>query len=961
MGNRQVYRIIVFLLFACNIVSLEAQQNQVIDLSGYWNLFVDLEHKYSIDRKQDVLFTDTIILPATLDEAKKGIQQRSGTSTRLMRNYLFEGRAWYQKKVTIPASWKDKTKLLHLERTKVTHIWVDNTYIGHSLRITPSQKYDLTPYLTTGDHLITILVDNGADCGLPDVIRSSHQWSDETQTNWNGILGDISLIAKPSIHISSVQVYPDVSQKEFTLKTRVTNHTGSTQQTVLSINACLFNSAENQVPPTKQTELSIEPGTKEYNIRYELGNDARLWSEYSPNLYRLNLAIQSEKKEIIDTYTLSAGLREFRANGKALTINGTRIFLRGKHDGCVFPLTGYAPMTVSDWMRYFDILRSYGFNHVRFHSWCPPSAAFEAADLKGFYLQPELPIWGGIDEEVDSPVNSFLIREGKGLMDDFGNHPSFVCFSTGNELWGSIDGMKEITRQLRDYDNRHLYALGSNFHLGWTGEQGTEDIMVACRVGGHNDATFEPHVRSSFSFADAINGGWLNATYPNTVMNFNRGVAQTTKPVIAHETGQFQIYPNPRELKKYTGVLAPYNLERFCRLTAQKHGTEKTERFFQASGALSLLCYKADIEMSMRTADLAGFQMLDIQDFPGQGTALVGLLDAFMDSKGLTTPEEFSSFNAEVVPLWESQSYTWYNHETLTGTIKLFNYAKENLKGVTIDWQLIDSQTGLCLKSGAVTHQEVTRGLADMGTVAINLTDIKEAKAMQLSLSVRNTRYNNKYNLWVYPKVVLKKPSSVEVFTQVNEELWKTLRQGKKVLLMPSADTYPEQTVGGLFTNDYWNYSMFKTISENAGKPVSPGTLGYLIENEHPLFRYFPTSFHSDWQWWAPARNARPIIMDSLSSEVGMIVEAIDNAERNHKLGVLFECKIGKGKLLVCMADLMKGKEYKECEQLQNAIYHYMNSAAFAPKYEITPEELSMLFSSSITAPSIQGVKNVSY
>ncbi|NDV83159.1 beta-glycosidase [Bacteroides sp. 51] len=955
-------KVTISLLLLASVIALSAQPAMRIDLSGYWKLFVDQQQGFPVGQFAIIPYDDAIVLPATLDEARKGEPLTSFETTRLSRKYAFAGRAWYQKEINIPASWAGAPVVLHLERTKPTHVWVDGRYIGNSLVIASSQTYNLPTDLSPGKHLLTILVDNGDGCGLPEVICSSHQWSDDTQTNWNGILGQMYLQALPTVHIQRIQAYPDVVRRMVTLKAHIKNCSDSDVHAMLRINSYLFNStgADVHAPAPKDIEITALAGEHEYTVEYPLGADARLWSEYAPNLYRLNLTLSAAGTPS-DSKEITIGLREFRAEGRTLTINGTPTFLRGKHDGCVFPLTGYAPMNRADWMRYFDILQSYGFNHVRFHSWCPPAAAFEAADLKGFYLQPELPIWGGVDEEMDGPVNAFLIREGRGVMDDFGNHPSFVCFSTGNELWGSVDGMKGITRSLRWYDPRHLYALGSNFNLGWLGEQGTEDIIVACRVGGQNDEAYEPHVRSSFSFADAIDGGLLNATYPNTTMNFDAGVAKTRKPVIAHETGQFQIYPNAGELKKYTGVLAPHNLERFCTLTHDKYGIDKVERFFRASGALSLLCYKADMEMSLRTSTLAGFQMLDIQDFPGQGTALVGLLDAFMDSKGITTPEEFSQFNAPIVPLWESESYTWNNNEMLRGTVKLFNYAERPLQHIAIDWALTDPATGSHLRTGSLMQNEISRGLAEIGEVEIPLSDIKEARALRLTLALRGTRYMNSYNLWVYPVASVKKPASVEVFTQANDELLRALAKGKKVLLMPAADAYPQQTVGGLFTNDYWNYSMFKSISENNKKPVSPGTLGYLIEDEHPLFAGFPTSSHSDWQWWAVAKNARPLIMDQLASETGMIVEAIDNMERNHKLGVIFECWVGKGKLFVCMADLLKGSEYAACKQLLQSIYRYMDSRVFAPQYSLSPDELSALFNASAAGLVIEGVINVSY
>lgn len=954
--------LIIPFLFILLISKAEAVNQYQIDLSGNWQLFVDLKKSYQVTQMKEVQFDDMITLPGTLDQSKKGNKGEVPTYTgRLSRNYSFYGKAWYRKQVTIPANWVGKKILLNMERTRVTHLWVDDTYVGSSLVISSAQQYDLTTFLSSGNHTLTIVVDNGDDCGLPSVVKSSHLWTDETQTIWNGILGEMVLEAKDPLHIVLVKSDPDITKKSVKLTVAIDNTTGAIVKGTLGVTAHLFNSNEKQEPLQKEFVLDIQQGKQIYTVEYELGNNALLWSEFAPNLYKLNIQLYKEKTFVNDTYTFNIGLRDFAAGGKFFTINGMRTFLRGKHDACVFPLTGYAPMNVDDWMRYFEILHSYGFNHVRYHSWCPPEAAFEAADLCGFYLQPELPIWSTVFDNLENPVSQFLLREAKGVMDNFGNHASFVMFSTGNEIGGTPKAMKFMTDEFRKYDNRFLFALGTNYNLGWSGGLDGEDYLVTCRVGAGDEANYETQVRSSFAYVDALDGGALNGRYPNTKMDYSKGSAKSPKPVVGHEVGQFQMYPDPKEIKKYTGVLTPYNLITFINRTNEKHGVQKTERFFKASAALSLLCYKADLEMAFRTPNFAGYQMLDIQDFPGQGTALVGMLDAFMESKGIITPEEYSKFNAPVIPLWVADSYTWMNDTVMNGEVKVFNYSANDLKDISVDWELIATD-GRIVKNGTIEGSAKQGQLSDLATLNIDLSDIKQATQLQLRFAIRNTNYANEYNTWVYPKQkAVKLPASVRQFTAVDKKLYTYLQKGGTALLIPKADAFKEQTVGGLFTSDYWSYSMFKSISENAKKPVSPGTLGYLINNEHPLFKEFPTDYHSDWQWWAIARNARPLILDNLTNSISPIVEAIDNVERNHKLGVLFECKVGKGKLFVCMSDLVNHMNYKECNQLYGAICRYVSSKEFNPKDELSVEELQALFYSSVKKAKIEGVKNVSY
>jgi hypothetical protein len=170
-----------------------------------------------------------------------------------------------------------------------------------------------------------------------------------------------------------------------------------------------------------------------------------------------------------------------------------------------------------------------------------------------------------------------------------------------------------------------------------------------------------------------------------------------------------------------------------------------------------------------------------------------------------------------------------------------------------------------------------------------------------------------------------------------------------------------EQSVGGLFITDYWNYRMFKGISENNKKPVSPGTMGILTDPQHPVFNEFPTEFHSNWQWWPIVKKSRPFILDNAPAKYSPIVQVVDNIERNHKLGLIFEFSVGKGKLLVCMSELRSIQDKPEAKQLYSSVLKYMSSDKFKPATLLTPAELKKLFSSAVSSRKISGVKNISY
>ena len=701
--------------------------------------------------------------------------------------------------------------------------------------------------------------------------------------------------------------------------------------------------------------IEVDWTKPEQEFELFLGDKALLWSEFTPALYRLFVSLNTDR--YVDTQQATFGLRDFKAKGHRFTMNGKITFLRGKHDACVFPLTAHTAMDVQTWRHYFQVAKQYGINHYRFHSWCPPEACFEAADIEGIYLQPELPIWGNVDIN-DKKLCDYLLKEGRNLHRAYSNHASFVMFGLGNEMSGD-EGIAMLIRSFQKEDSRHIYTSGSNNYLGFNGKQADEDYFTTCRVGREADKQFNTHTRSSFSFADAYDGGYLNHVYPNSMMDFSAANNLCDIPIIGHETGQFQMYPNYEEIKKYTGILKPRNIEIFKRRLESKGMIGQAHDFMVASGKWAALLYRADIEMNLRTPKWGGFQLLDLQDYPGQGSAYVGILDAFMDSKGLITPEEWRHFCSEVVPLFCTEKFCWTNDEVLTGDVKIANYSECDLMGKQLSWALLNDKQDV-LDKGTLFLQIKQGELANVGTLKPAIVSVKKAEKVTLTLSIDGTSYRNDYPLWIYPAGIKAESSSDICVTDDLEAHLEYLAEGGKVLWFPPKDRYKAQTVGGLFQTDYWNYRMFKTICESLERPVSPGTLGILTHPEHPALADFPTEFHTNWQWFPIVKQSYPMILDSLPDGYLPIVQVIDNVERNHKLGLLFEFKVGKGRLLVCMSDLRAVQEKPEARQFYHSILKYMKSSAFSPSYSISVADLQDLFTIKVTAGEMQELFNIS-
>lgn len=924
---------IFFFLLAVICLSCTSEENLTqnkIDLSGEWQFDLDTTN-IGIDQQWYVSdLGDHIELPGTTDSNEKGFLNTDTTTSHLNRLYTYEGIAWYRKKITIPKDYKDKYISLYFERTKPSKIWVDSTLIGGSKLLQSPHQFDVSAYLSPGEHYITVQINNNLEL---TPYGQSHIYSNDTQTNWNGILGEMFIEAKPKTHIVNLQVFPDIDNQKFAVELNIENEMQLEDFTVKMI-LKRINDGDTIKLSSKTIDTTISSQLK---VEYYLGDETRLWDEYNQPLYHLTTIIS--KDDMKDFKSISFGMRKFAIKGTQFTINGRTTFLRGKHDAAVFPITGHTPMDVESWKRIFKIAKSYGINHYRFHTYTPPEAAFTAADEIGIYLQSELPFWGGL--ESDS-VADMLRKEGNALLRTFTNHPSFVMFSHGNEIWSGHDRVEENIKAFKEYDSRPLYTMGSNNNIGFVAPREVSDFFVASRTPSDGDTTLT-HTRLSHAFIDSKNGGLLNSRKPSSMLNFNYPVSQLDIPIISHEIGQYQIYPDYKEIEKYTGVLRARNLEVFRENLKQAGMLDQDSIFQQASGAWSALCYKAEMEAAISTKGFGGFQLLDLQDFPGQGTALVGILDAFMDSKEVISRQKWIQSCNDVVLLAKFPKYVWSSSESFNAKVEVANYSNKPL-AKALNWQLAHSD-GSVIRKGRFTNNTIENGgLSLIGKLQINLSKITEAEKVILTFSLEDKSYSNTYPIWVYPETKsIPETGEVLIAKTLNSKVITELSEGGKVLLFPSTEKVSSNSVPGLFPPNFWNYEMFKNISQGAGKPYSPGTLGLLTDPDHPLFAEFPTDFHTNWQWFSIIKHSNALILDNTKDDYRPIVQVIDNLQRNHKLGMIFEFRVGKGKLLVCMSQLTEILENPEAAQLYKSLLGYMNSEKFNPQYHRNTEQIKEL------------------
>ena len=851
---------------------------------------------------------------------------------------VFVGPAWYQREITIPSDWQGQRVTLTLERAHWgTRAWLDGTELrpaepGGSLSLSTPHVYVLDGGWQPGAHTLTLRVDNRM---IINVGPNSHSMSDHTQTDWNGVIGQITMQAAAPVWIEEVQVYPNVAERSARVAVRVGNALGQPGMARLTLWAHPYGKGLDlpEDPDPLTVEIALDPQETSAEVVYPLGDGAMVWNEFHPLLYRLEVSLEATaaRQSFTDRREVTFGLREIRVDGTQLAINGKRIFLRGTLECCIFPRTGYPPTDVEAWKRILRVARGYGLNQLRFHSYCPPEAAFQAADEMGFYYQVECASWanqGACLGEGDA-LDAWLYEEGRRIITAYGNHPSFVMMAYGNEPGGKFEEyLTDWVTYWKRRDPRRVYTSGA----GWPAIEANQYHNVPA-----------PRVQA---WGEELNSR-INALPPETLTDYTSYVQKAQKPVVSHEIGQWCVYPNFAEIDKYTGHLQAKNFEIFRESLEKNSMGDQAQDFLIASGKLQVLCYKEDIESALRTPGFAGFHLLDLHDFPGQGTALVGVLDPFWEEKGYVTGAEYSRFCNAIVPLARLAKRSWLEGETFHAEIDIANFYRP-LTGVTPAWSLTGAD-GQIAASGTLPMQDIPLGNTAAGGGPIRLgsvdVDLRGLAAPQkLVFIVRLPGMNNPnsvpvendWDVWLFPAALdTAAPPEVLVTGALDEAARQRLAQGGRVLLLlPPEQVKTESKIG--FSSMFWNV-------EWTGYQA-PHTLGILVDPQHPVFNAFPTERHSNWQWWELIHGSAAMHIDSLPRGLRPLVQPIDAWANNRRLALLFEARLGAGRLMVASMDLEKDLDRRPvARQLRQSILQYMQSPSFAPQQELTAEEISKL------------------
>ena len=338
-------------LFACVFclmaVLVVRAQETTIELTGEW--------EYSVG--DSMQYHHYVALPGTVEA---------------------DGKVWLRKSVYVPQTWDKQRITLFLEYPLgETTLFVNGQEVGRRTSHYTPHQYEISYYLVPGQrNKIVVCVDKGI-VGVMGMKRQS-----------------------PKLYIDKVKIVPD-------MKTGMAHLTMTVDGTKRTMYAHMVYvdiwqvGKENQAP----VSWSFPFYHREVSEDILLGNEVFVWDEFRPRLYKIRLTIDDEY------YETFLGMRRFTVDKGQLYINRCPIWLRGTvDDGSRFSEAGYPPMGEDEWTDIIRKYKEYGLNCLRFRSYCPPEAAYAAADKLGFYLWP------------DTSIRGELLQ----MAEVYGHHPSLL-------------------------------------------------------------------------------------------------------------------------------------------------------------------------------------------------------------------------------------------------------------------------------------------------------------------------------------------------------------------------------------------------------------------------------------------------------------------------------------------------------------------------------------------------------
>lgn len=811
----------------------------------------------------------------------------------------------YRKDITLDAVPDAETELAFGGVQNALSAWINGHYLGRHEGYSapfafPIPKGTLHP----GENRITLAVSNIRLIGYQSW-RISGLTTRAVNECTGGIYGDVEIRSYPDgLRDVWVTTAPDCAS--FTV------HTKGAQAHIRTVRiydeeTCL---CEAEIAPN-QCEVSIDSDGYTY------------WSADEPKLYKAVVSTASQE------ISCRFGIRRLTAKGTRLYLNDQPYYFRGVCEHCYQPYTVHPTRDKNYYRKVIKRLKELGFNSIRFHTWVPPYEYMEAADELGMLMQ------------IESPNNT-LLEEWADILHFCRHYASVNVYSTGNEL--QIDDQREShIRACANLVHSETDALFSPMSAMRGIEYSIRDAAYETQPFQHNPK----RLATVGEYSDLYNSYSLGLTsYESASGDYkvlDRRNAIYGKPLLSHEICIHGTYIDLSLEERYRGLRIGDTefMSSVRRHLADKGLLDRANLYYKNSAAWQQLLRKHCFETVRRCDTFAGYDFLgDIDTHWHTFGYCVGMMNEFYELKPGETVENVRRYNSDGVLLADLPACVNYESgSSATIPILISNYGKP-IQKATLQIRVLENNK-VRIKEEVQINNIPSGEIKELHRFTFCMPVCKKPKKLQLKVSLLggDADCENQWEVYVFPKnsapssKMLTDQNTVVCSSCSANELTNHLAQGKTVVLFGT----------GPFASEAVSYQI----------SIAGRTTGHLatVIDEHPLMQELPNAGYCGKQFESMLNGSAAVVLDGPTVPHRPIIDIATTYKNARREAMLFEYRVGKGKLLVCSLHLTE--QDPGAVWLKNHILSYSVSGDFQPEQSLSMAQLEALCNiSSVDAQS---------
>lgn len=765
-------------------------------------------------------------------------------------------------------------------------VWLNGTFLGCHRGYSTPFAFPIPEGVLGEENTVIMAVSNLGLTGFEDqevsglTNRASCQYT-------GGITGDVELRCYSGpLRDASVETSPDCS--------RVTVHVERTGEV----------SFRWQV---LDGETLLREGVASGDFSFDT-QGLSLWSPENPKRYTLRLCCGEAVLERL------IGIRRLTVDGTGLRLNGLPYYLRGVCEHCYYPLTVHPDPDPAYYRHVVRIFKELGFNFIRFHTHVPTEGYMEAADELGMLIQVESPNYTGPEEY--GQIVRFCRR-----------HPSVVIFCCGNELEMDepfIDHLTECAGLVHGQTDALFSPMSAlrGVEYFWSRDKKDENVVTE---------PFRRHpVRQETlnTFCDLYNSYTLGRNSYSSLTADNALVDSWSvlygKPRLSHEIGIQGTYTDLSLARRYAGTHVG-RTEMFSSLEEalrEKGLLHKAPLFFANSCQWQRRLRKHCFEEVRRCETLAGYDFLGPIDTHWHTFGYdVGMMNEFYEMKPGESVREVGMYNSPTVLLSSlGTDRVFQAGKPFRTMVSVSHFGDGNLEDacltlrLTLDGKLLTrKQCTVRAENGKVTP------LLELCCQLPQVTVPGEMK-LQAMLECGDLWAENEWELYLFPEARWEP----DELPPDGDTLLAALREGRDVLL--------------------WNPGPLASLPTSFQISLAGRTEGNLatVIADHPALEGLPHAGFCGWQFRRMLEGGNAVVFaDGVPFDP--IIEIASSHKNPIRQAMLFECRVGKGRLLV------SGFRFEENDPaacwLKAKLAEYARSDRFQPRQSLTEAQLGLLLS----------------